>query len=156
MKKYLFLCLLFLLFIIINTISTKLLVVKKREEITVRVIGEVKQELELNLPINSTYKDLIILIEPNSKADLRFLQQNITLKHNDVIIIPAYNEVKKVSINTADIDELTTLPGVGEALAKRIIEYRQTHGLFQKLSDIKLVKGIKDKLFKKLVDKICL
>lgn len=62
----------------------------------------------------------------------------------------------KVNINTADEKALDTLPGVGPAMAQRIIEYRETEGAFQSLEDIKKVRGIGEAKFAKLKDRICL
>ena len=61
-----------------------------------------------------------------------------------------------VNINTADEKALDTLPGIGPAMAKRIIEYRETEGLFQSIEDIKKIRGIGDAKFEKLKDKICI
>jgi competence protein ComEA len=61
-----------------------------------------------------------------------------------------------VNINTADEKALDTLPGIGPAMAKRILEYRQQQGSFQQLEDIKKVKGIGDAKYEKLKDKITL
>lgn len=61
-----------------------------------------------------------------------------------------------VNINTASEQELDTLPGIGPAMAKRIIEYRTTEGGFKKLEDIKNIKGIGDAKYNKLKDKICI
>ena len=59
-----------------------------------------------------------------------------------------------ININTASEKELDSLPGVGPATAKRIIEYRQEKGQFASIEDIKKVKGIGDGTFKKFKDKI--
>lgn len=59
-----------------------------------------------------------------------------------------------VNINTATVEELTTIPGIGESRALSIIEYRETHGLFTNIESIKNVTGIKDGLFSKIKDKI--
>jgi len=62
----------------------------------------------------------------------------------------------QVNINTADEKELDTLPGIGPAMAKRIIEYRETEGAFQSIEDIKKIRGIGEAKFAKLKDKICI
>lgn len=60
----------------------------------------------------------------------------------------------KVNINTANLDKLQTLPGIGEAMAKRIIEYREENGKFQSIEDIKNVSGIGDSKFEKIKEYI--
>ncbi len=57
-----------------------------------------------------------------------------------------------VNINTANSSELQTLSGVGPAIAGRIIDYRISHGPFQKIEDIKNVSGIGDVTFLKMKD----
>ena len=48
----------------------------------------------------------------------------------------------QVNINTATAEELTALPGVGEALAERIIAYREEHGAFRAAEELMEVDGI--------------
>lgn len=60
----------------------------------------------------------------------------------------------KVNINTADKTLLMTLPGIGESRAGDIIKYRDEHGLFSSIEDIKNISGIKDKMFEKIKDYI--
>jgi competence protein ComEA len=48
----------------------------------------------------------------------------------------------KVNINTADIEALMTLSGIGRKVAERIVEYRQAHGAFQKPEDLRRVEGV--------------
>lgn len=59
-----------------------------------------------------------------------------------------------ININTAGLEELDTLPGIGPALAQRIIQYRETHGPFKSVEELKNVSGIGEKNFEKLKDKI--
>lgn len=59
-----------------------------------------------------------------------------------------------VNINTADENELCTLPGVGQTRAKAIVEYRNEHGSFGRIEDIQNVSGIKSGLFAKIKDYI--
>jgi competence protein ComEA len=55
-----------------------------------------------------------------------------------------------VNLNVATAAELEKLPGVGPAMAARIIEYRQKNGGFKKIEDLMNVKGIAEKAFLKL------
>lgn len=59
-----------------------------------------------------------------------------------------------ININTADETELQKLYRVGPAIAKRIVEYRTQNGKFQTIEDIKKVRGIGQKTFEKMKDKI--
>jgi competence protein ComEA len=60
----------------------------------------------------------------------------------------------KVNINTAGIDELVTLPGIGRAYAQRIIEYRDKNGPFKRVEDLLNVRGIGEKTFAKIKDRL--
>ncbi len=60
----------------------------------------------------------------------------------------------RVNINTADAQELKTLPGIGDAKADSIIAYREKNGAFAAIEDIKNIEGIKDGVFAKLEDHI--
>ena len=51
-------------------------------------------------------------------------------------------EIRPVDVNAATADELQKVPGIGEALARRIIEFREEHGPFQKIDDLLNVRGI--------------
>ncbi|MBP2637932.1 MAG: comEA [Firmicutes bacterium] len=62
----------------------------------------------------------------------------------------------KVNINTASAADLDKLPGIGPALAERIIQYRATNGLFGDLTDIKKVPGIGESKYNQFKDKISL
>lgn len=64
------------------------------------------------------------------------------------------NVGNKVNINTADKSQLDTLPGVGPAMAERIIEYRQTSGGFKDIDELKKVPGIGSSKFEKMKEKV--
>jgi competence protein ComEA len=61
---------------------------------------------------------------------------------------------QKINVNTAGIAELTTLPGIGQKLAERIIAQRQAAGPFKSPEDLLKVKGIGEKNLKKVADLI--
>lgn len=67
---------------------------------------------------------------------------------------PGTNSAGLININTAGQAELETLPGIGPALAGRIIEYRNSNGRFLSPADIKNVSGIGDKKFEQIQDRI--
>jgi len=58
----------------------------------------------------------------------------------------------KVDLNTATVAQLDTLPGVGPALAQRIVEYRTQHGGFRSIDELRKVQGIGDAKFAQLKD----
>lgn len=79
---------------------------------------------------------------------------------DDVILEDEISNVKskkneKININTADQSELIEIPGVGEATAQKIIEYRETNGKFKNIEDIKNVNGIGNSKFENMKEKIC-
>lgn len=60
-----------------------------------------------------------------------------------------------VNINTANEEQLQELAGIGDSIAKRIVEYRKENGKFNSIEDIKNVSGIGDAKFNKIKDNIC-
>ncbi|HBB96409.1 MAG TPA: hypothetical protein DC054_13565 [Blastocatellia bacterium] len=57
---------------------------------------------------------------------------------------------RKININTAPLGELESLPGIGKALAARIIEHREKYGPFRRVEHLIIVRGISDKRFRTL------
>jgi competence protein ComEA len=65
-------------------------------------------------------------------------------------VVPALSaDLQKVNINTAALEELMTLDGIGPAVAERILAFRDKNGPFQKPEDLMLVKGIGQIMFDK-------
>ncbi len=63
---------------------------------------------------------------------------------------PKLQPGQTLDINTANADELVSLPGVGRGLARRIVDYRQENGPFQTIDDLQNVAGIGPSKFEKL------
>jgi competence protein ComEA len=61
---------------------------------------------------------------------------------------------EKVNINTATAEQLQTLPGIGPALAKAIIDHRTKNGKFGKIEELINVKGVGQKKFQKMKDRL--
>jgi competence protein ComEA len=55
-----------------------------------------------------------------------------------------------LDLNQARLEELMELPGIGEKLAKRVVEYRKTHGGFRSVEDLRKVRGIGEKRMERL------
>lgn len=56
-----------------------------------------------------------------------------------------------ININTASAEEISAIPGLGEKKSQAVIKFREKHGPFTKVEDIKKVDGIGDKLFDKIM-----
>lgn len=61
-------------------------------------------------------------------------------------------ELGKINLNSADKDMLMSVPGIGEKLAQRIIEYRDKQISFGSLEELKHIKGISESKYEKIKD----
>lgn len=146
--------------------------------VVIDVRGAVNKPGVYTLPAGSRVQDVLTLAgEALSNADLRPL--NLARKLNDgeqiyVVLlgeatpVPPASSSKstvartptvkspqgKINVNTASLDELDILPGIGPSIAQRIIDYRTQNGDFKKIDDLKNVRGIGDALFSQIKDSI--
>jgi len=62
----------------------------------------------------------------------------------------------KINVNTATLEELDALPGIGPVIAQRIIDYRSQNGAFERIEDLKQVRGIGDAVLAQIEDWVTL
>ena len=65
-------------------------------------------------------------------------------------IRPFVQTEERININTASIEELKRLPGVGQKLAERVIAHRTKHGAFKRPQDIIVVRGFSARRYRQL------
>jgi competence protein ComEA len=137
--------------------------------ISVYVSGAVNKPDVYTLPLNSIVKDAIAAADgTTAESDLERInlashltdQMQVDVPHQGDAAPPSANGSnsnvanEKININTASAEELDKLPGIGPSIAKAIIDYRTTKGLFKKIENINEVKGIGDALYAKIKDQI--
>ena len=91
-------------------------------------------------------EDQMVIVVPKVGEEAEEISAGVTSKE----------EAKegKVNINTATVEELKTLKGVGEKKAEAIIEYRKKNGSFKTKEDLMKVRGIGKKLFESFEERI--
>lgn len=139
---------------------------KNINQITIHITGEVNNPGIVILDEGERIVDALEAAGGETQnADINKLNLAYVLDDGEKLYIPGKNEEEKeyitrgngnqtetakVNINTAQIEELSTLPGIGEATANKIIEYRKENGKFEKIEDIKNVPGIGDSKFQNI------
>jgi competence protein ComEA len=140
--------------------------------IRVYVSGAVRQPDVYELPPGSIVQHAVNAAGgPTSEADLDRINLAVELRDQQQVYVPRQGETNPppvsggesggggqeetlVNINTAPAAELETLPGIGPALAGRIVEYREANGPFETIEQIQNVPGIGPATFEGLRDLI--
>lgn len=73
---------------------------------------------------------------------------------SSVVLADSKATVEQLDINQATVEQLCELEGIDNVKASAIVEYRETHGPFTSIEEIKHVKGIGDKTFENLKEHI--
>jgi competence protein ComEA len=142
-------------------------VVASEDTITVYVCGAVVQEGVYELPAGSRISDALLMAGGYDENALHgYVNLAERLEDGERIYFPDYQELEElgivpisstessesglVNINTADVEMLKTLPGIGDAKAADIIAYREEHGAFSSIEDIKNVSGIGESIYNRI------
>lgn len=151
---------------------------EEQETIMIHIMGEVQTPGVVTLPEGARMIDaihaagglteqadmsqinLVYVLEDGLKIKIpsKDNEMYITQENGENVILedPQGKEgTTMININKAKIEELTELPGIGDAMAQRIIEYREENGDFQQIEDIQNVSGIGEAKFEKLKENIC-
>ena len=125
----------------------------KRLYDAVEKLGGVTENADLNrinlaLKLNDEEHYIIPKI-----GEENIISQDISVNNIDTI---KNEQTSKININTATIEELDNLPGVGEATANKILNYREENGIFKSIEEVKNVNGIGEKKYIDIKDKICI
>lgn len=133
--------------------NTGILILKEGARIAdaIESAGGATEEADLNkINLAYTLKDGQKIYVPNKKDEENIVYITEGSGNNVIVENGDESEMKekiKININTASQAELEELPGIGEAIASRIIEYREENGTFNKIEDLLNVKGIGDAKF---------
>lgn len=147
----------------------------KSKEIRIFVSGEVKNPGVVTIENSKRLIDAIDLLGGfTEEADLNKINLAMTIEDEMHYIIPkigeeinnnnnenaTQNNIKsqegnsKININIANVSDLDKLPGVGEATANKILNYREEKGQFKSIEEIKNVNGIGDKKYEDIKEMI--
>ncbi len=147
--------------------------IKDVNMITIHISGEVNNPGIVNIESDKRLSDAVDKLGGvTENADLNNI--NLAMKIEDAkhYIIPKIGEEiknnesinnennnigsNKVNINNATIEDLDKLPGIGEATANKIINYREENGDFKSIEELKNVNGIGSKKYEQIKDEITL
>ena len=157
-----------------NAYTNNLNLSKKLQDQMVIYVYSKYEYSQLNKPVNSnSYSTCVCdtvdispclntgqsVIEQSSSSASNNTNTNVSVNSSSSESSKASNEedIKTndlININTASATELTTLSGIGESKANNIIAYREEHGYFTSIEDIKNVSGISDNIYAKIKDYI--
>ena len=157
---------------------TEVIDIQSYNEVTIDISGEVINPGVYRLIGDVRVNDALIKSGGlSAKADRDWVAKNLNLAEKlmdgQKIYIPNQVESRKlqvesggilgvsvdnkiVRINTATVEQLDTLSGIGPSIAKKIIDYRVKNGGFKNIEELKLVSGIGDKLYEEIKNDVAL
>lgn len=113
--------------------------------------GKITKTECLLLALAAAFLIFLFLAYPDAAEESAGADYTITTQRTEEApVTPEAPEL--VDVNTASLEELDTLKGIGPALAERIIDYREEHGPFDSLEGLLEVKGIGEATLEKFRD----
>ena len=124
-----------------------------------RIIDAINISGGLLKTANTTYTNLSKILNDSEVIKIYTNEEVKKLEKETPQELPKVEETptienKLININTASLEQLQTLNGIGESKAKSIVEYRTTNGNFKSIEEIKNVSGISESLYEKIKDSI--
>ena len=130
----------------------------KTDTILVEIVGEVKYPGKYTIKSGTKIKEVFYIVGGLlENSDTSLINLNETLENNDVILVNKTSiKTNRININTASIQELTKIKGIGQKKAEAIFLYRKQNGSFKTISDLTKVEGISEKIIIDIIDEITL
>lgn len=158
-KIYILFCFIILLIVFIKPNKQQDEIITPTETIEVIVSGAVFYPGKKVVSKEMTIGELLSLAKIlKGEADISsfnladYLIENKTYHIPFILSKEQSEQTGKVNLNYATKEELMTLPGIGEAKALEIIEYRSKYGLFKTILEIMNISGIKEATYEKIKD----
>ena len=146
--------------------GTESLHTEESAEICVYICGSVKNPGVYSASEGARIYEVLEMAGGFSEdADKTAVNLAETVCDGEAVLIPSVSDVQesgvsaslsdgRVNINTAGLEDLMTLPGIGKAKAEAVIAYRNEHGRFTSIEGLMEVSGIGEGVFNKLRDRI--
>lgn len=142
--------------------------------VRVHVCGAVNRPGVYELPAGSRVAEALLAAgDFHRSADTDYWNQAAFLTDGEQIYVPTEDEVRngalksgaaalqssaddgRIDLNTASLAQLKTLSGIGDVKAAAIIAYRESHGNFRSVEELMQVAGIKQGLYDRIKDAVC-
>ena len=136
--------------------------VEKQTKIVCQIKGEVARPGVYSLDLGSRLQDLILaaggftsMADTNSVSLVSVVEDSGCYVISKIASDTGELTSSLLNINLASKEELTSLPGIGDAKAQAIIDYRNKNGNFNSVNELTKVNGISEKILNQIIDLIC-